>query len=74
MVNSSLKRKQKHKMIKRQSFQQVVLGNLDSHMQINETGTQPHTMHRNKLKTAERLEPKTRHHQTLGREHGQNIL
>ena len=30
-------------MEKRQSLQQVVLGNLDSHKQINEVRTQPHT-------------------------------
>uniref|UniRef100_A0A8D1QK33 Uncharacterized protein n=1 Tax=Sus scrofa TaxID=9823 RepID=A0A8D1QK33_PIG len=40
----------------RQSFQQVLLGNLDSCMQINETRTHPHTMHQNKLKMAERLD------------------
>ena len=51
-------------MGKRQSsFQQVLLGNLDSCMQINETRTHPHTMHQNKLKMAERLKHKTRHHQ-----------
>ena len=37
-------------MGKRQSFQQVLMGNLDSCMQINETRTHPHTMHQNKLK------------------------
>ena len=42
-------------MGKRQSFQQVLLGNLDSCMQINETRTHPHTMHKNKLQMAERL-------------------
>ena len=44
------KGKQEHKMGKRQSFQKVLLGNLDSCMQINETRTYPHTMHKNKLK------------------------
>ena len=58
----------------RQSFQQLLLGNLDSCMQSNETRTHPHTMHENKLKMAERLKYKTRHHQTPGREHKQNIL
>ena len=33
-------------MGKRKSFQQVVLGNLDSCMQISETRTHPHTMHK----------------------------
>ena len=37
-------------MGKRLSFQQVLLGNLDSCMQSNETKTHPHTMHKNKLK------------------------
>ena len=55
-------------------FQQVVLGKLESHMSINESGTHPHTIHKNNLKTAEGLKYKTRHHQTPGREHRQNIL
>ena len=37
---------------KRQSLQQVVLGKLDSHMQINEFITHFHTIQRNKLKAA----------------------
>ena len=47
-------RRQEYKMGKRQSFQQAVLGKLDSCMQINETGTHPTpcTMHKNKLKMA----------------------
>ena len=32
----------------------MVLEKLDSHMYINETGTHPHTMHKNKLKMAEK--------------------
>ena len=66
--------RQEHKMGKRQSFQQVLLGNLDSCMQINKIRTYPHTMHQNKLKMAERLKCKTRHHQTPGREYRQHIL
>ena len=31
------------------------MGNLDSYVQINETRTHPHIMHKNKLKMAERL-------------------
>ena len=53
-------------MGKRQSVQQALLGNLDSCMQTNETGTHPHTMHQNKLKMAERLKCKTGHRQTPG--------
>ena len=61
-------------MGKRKSTQQELLGNLDNCMQINETRTHPHTMHKNKLKMTERLKYKTRHHQTPGRECTQNIL
>ena len=39
-------------MGKWQSLQQAVLGKLDSYMQINETRTHPHTMHKNKFKMA----------------------
>ena len=35
---------------KRQSFQQMVLGKSDSHMQKNETGPFPYTTHENRLK------------------------
>ena len=34
-------------MVKRQSLQQVVLGKLDRHMQINNVRTPPHTTHKN---------------------------
>ena len=61
-------------MGKRQFIQQELLGNLDSCMKISETRTHPHTMHENKLRMAERLKYKTRHHQTPEREHRQNIL
>ena len=56
------------------SFQQVLLGNLDSYMQISETRTHPHTMHKNKLQMPERLKYMTGHHQTPRREHRQNTL
>jgi len=36
---------QEHKIGKRQSFQQVMLENLDSCMQVNKTRIHPHTMH-----------------------------
>ena len=67
-------RRQEHKIGKRQSFQQVLLRNLDNGIQINEARTHPHTMNKKKLKRAERPKYKTRHHQTPGREHRQNIL
>ena len=61
-------------MGKGKSIQQALLGNLDSCMQSNETRTYPRIMHKNYLKVAKRLKYKTRHHQTPGREHQQNIL
>ena len=67
-------RRQEHKMGKRKSIQQELLGNLDSCMQINETRAHLHTRHENKLKMAERFKYKARHHQSPGREHKQNIL
>jgi len=67
-------RRQEYKMGKRQSLQQVLLGKLDSCMQIIETRTHPHTMQKNKLKMAERLKYKTRHHKIPRREHRQNIF
>ena len=67
-------RRQEHKMGKRESFQQELLGNLDSCMPVNEARTNPLTMHQNKLKMTERLKYKRRHHQTPAREHRQNIL
>ena len=39
-------------MEKRKSLQQMVLEKLDSHMQINDIRTHPHTIHKNKLKMA----------------------
>ena len=37
---------------KKESLQQMVLGKLDSHMQINEVRSHPHTICKNKLKMA----------------------
>ena len=45
-------RRQEYAMEKRQSLQQVAWGKLDSHMEINEVRTHPHTIHKNKLKMA----------------------
>ena len=39
-------------MGKRQSLQQVVLGELDSCTQVTEVRTHPHTKHKNKLNVA----------------------
>ena len=44
----------KTKQNKTQSLQQTVLVKLDSCVKISETRTNPHTMHKNKLKIAER--------------------
>ena len=44
--------KEAKKKTKRQPFQQLLLGNLDSCMQINESRTHPHSMNHNKLKMA----------------------
>ena len=55
-------------------FSKLLLGNLNSGLQINEARTHPHAMHTNKLQMAERLKYTTRHHPTPGREHRQNIL
>ena len=60
--------------LERQCFQQGMLGKLNSCIAINETGTHHHTMNKNKLKIAEKLKCKTRHHQNPGRKHRQNIL
>ena len=43
-------RKQEYTMEKRQFPQQVVLGKLDSSMEISEIRTQPHIIHDNELK------------------------
>ena len=51
-----------------------IAGQQDSYMQINETRTHPHPMHKNKLKMAERLRYTTGHRQTPRRKHRQNIL
>ena len=67
-------RSQEYKMGERQSFQQVLLGNLDSCMQISETRTHSHTRHQNKPKMDEKHKYKTRHHQTPGREDRQHIF
>ena len=61
-------------MGKRQSLQQVVFSKLESRMQISEVRTYPHTIHKNKLKTAYMLKYKIGHLITPRREHKQNIL
>ena len=45
-------RRQEYSMEKRQSLLQVMLGKLDSHIEITEVRTLPHIIHKNKLKVA----------------------
>lgn len=61
-------------MEKRQSLQQMVLGKLDSHMQKNETGPFPHTIHKNRLKMDERRKCETETYQNPKGEHRQQPL
>ena len=53
MVNLSLTQQERIPNGKKHP-QQMVLGKLDSHMQKNETGPFPHTIHKNRLKIDER--------------------
>ena len=50
LVEQSEHTHEEHTMEKRLSLQQVVLGMLDSCMQINEVRTRPHTIHKNNSK------------------------
>ena len=43
-----------HSIGKGQSFQQMVLGKLDTHMEKNEVGHIPYTIYKNKLKMDQR--------------------
>ena len=52
-------------MEKQQSLQQMMLGNLDSNMQKNETTPLSYTIHKNKLKMDERPKCETGNHQNL---------
>ena len=61
-------------MNKRQSHQQMVLGKLDSHMQKNETGPLPYTIHKNKLEMDERPKCETGNHQNPRLKHRQHPL
>lgn len=59
---------------KRWSFQQVVLGKVDSRMPASEVRTLPYPRHENNLKMASRLNKKAQHHETPRREHRLNIF
>ena len=45
-----LQRRQEHKMEQKQTLQQMVLGDLDSYMQKNETRSPTYAIHKNKVK------------------------
>ena len=53
-------------MEKRQSLQQMVLGQLDGDIEKNETGPLSYTMHKNKFKMNEKPKCKTGNHQNPG--------
>ena len=52
----------------------MVLGDLDSYMQKNETRSPTYTTHKNKLKMDKRLKYKLRHHKSPKGEHRQENL
>ena len=56
---------------KKQSLQQIVLGELDSHMQKNETGSLSYPIYKNKFKMDESPNSKTGIHQNSQGEHRQ---
>ena len=53
-----LQRRQEHKMEQKQPLQQMVLGDLDSYVQKNETRSPTYAIHTNKLKMDKRLKYK----------------
>ena len=59
---------------KGQSLQQMVLGKLDSNMQMNETGPLSYILHKNKFKMDERPKCDTGNHQNPRRKHRQKPL
>ena len=59
---------------KRQSFQQMVLGKLDSNTQKNETEPLSYTIHKNKFKMGERPKCETGDHQNPRGELRQQLL
>ena len=61
-------------MEQKQPLQQMVLGDLDSYMQKDETRSTTYTIHKNKLKMDERLKYKSRYHKSPRGEHRQENL
>ena len=52
----------------------MVLGKFDTHMQKNEAGPLPYTIHKNKFKMDETTKCETRNHQNPRGEHRQQPL
>ena len=61
-------------MEEKQPLQQMVLGELDSYMQKNETRSPTYTIHKSKFKVGERLKYKSRYHKSPREKHGQENL
>ena len=67
-------RRQQHKMGQKQPYQQMVLGDLDSYGQKNETRSPSYTIHKNKLKMDKGLKYKSYHHKSPRGKHWQENL
>ena len=61
-------------MQQKQPLQQMVLGDLDSYMQKNETQPPTYTIHKNKFKVDKRLKYKSWHHKSPKGKHWQENL
>ena len=57
-------------MEQKQPLQQMVLGDLDSYMQKNETQSPTYTRHKSKFKVDKRLKYKLPHHKVLEENRG----
>ena len=66
--------RKEYPMEKRQSLQQMVMGELDSNMQKNETVPLPYTIYKNKFKMGERPKYEIGNHQYPRGEHRQQPL
>ena len=61
-------------MEQKQPLQQMVLGDLDSYVQKNETQPPTYIINKNKLKTYKRLQYKSQHHKSPRGKHWQENL
>ena len=66
--------RQEYKMEQKQPLQQMVLGDLDSYVQKNETRSPTYAIYKNKLKMDKRLKYKSRHHKSPRGEHREKNL